>query len=73
MEQSEGTFHEAVLKICPQYFDLFDVMNDRSSLKPSLKPQIKSEELNEIIAEPLSSDDDNDFLIGNDNVIHPDN
>ena len=73
MEQSEGTCHEAVLKICPQYFDLFDVMKDCSSLKPSLKPQIKSEELKEIIAEPLRSDDDNDFLIGNDNVIHPDN
>ena len=37
MEQSEGTFHEAVLKICPHYYDLFDVMKDCSSLKPQMK------------------------------------
>ena len=67
MEQSKGTFCEAILKICPHYFDLFDVMKDCSSLKP----QINLEELNEIIVD--SSDDDNDSLIANDNVIHPDN
>ena len=69
MEQSEGTFHETILKICPHYFDLFDVMKDHCSLKP----QIDSEELNEIIAKPLSSNDDDNSLIGNDNVIHPNN
>ena len=69
MEQSEGTFHEAVLKICPHYFDLFDVKKDCSSSKH----EINSEELNEIIAEPLSSDDDDDSLIGNDNVVKPHN
>ena len=69
MEQSECTFCEAVLKICHHYFDLFDAMKDWSSPKP----QINSEELNEIIAEPLSSDDDDDSLIGNENVIQPNN
>ena len=69
MEQSEGTICEAVLKFCPHYFDLFDVMKDHSSLKP----QINSEELDEIITEPLSSNDDDDSLIWNENVIQPDN
>ena len=69
MEQSEGTFHEAILKICPHYFDLFDVMKDHSSSKP----EINLDELNEIIVEPLSSDDDDNSLIANDNVIHPNN
>ena len=69
MEQSKGTFREAVLKICSHYFDLFYVMKDHSSSKP----QINVEQLNEIIAEPLSSDDDNDSLIVNDIVVHPDN
>ena len=69
MEQSEHTFHEAIIKICPHYYDLFDVMKDHSSSKP----QINSEELNETIAEPLSSNDDDNSLIGNENVIQPDN
>ena len=69
MVQSEGTFHEAILKICHHYFDLFDVMKDHSSSKP----QINLEELNEITSKHLSSDDDDDSSIGNDNVIHPDN
>ena len=69
MEQSEGIFCEAIFKICPHYYDLFDVMKDGSSSKP----QINLEELNEIIAKPLSSDDDDDSLIGNENVIQPDN
>ena len=69
MEQSKGTFHQAVLKICPHCFDVFDMMKDHSSLKPL----INSEELNEIIAKHLSSNDDDDSSIGNDNVIHPDN
>ena len=69
MEQSEGTFHDAILKICPHYFDLFDVMKDRSSLKP----QIYSEELDEIIAEPLTTDNEENSLIDNNNVIHPNN
>ena len=64
MEQSEGTFHEA-----SNYFDLFDVMKGCSSSKP----HVNSEELDEIIAKPLSSDDDDNSFIGNDNVIHPDN
>ena len=33
-EQSGGTFHDAVLKICTHYFDLFDVMKNHSSSKP---------------------------------------
>ena len=69
MEQSKGTFHEAILKICPDYYDLFDVMKDCSSFIP----QINSEELDEIVAEPLSSDDDDESLIGKENVIQPDN
>ena len=69
MEQSEGTFHIAVLKICPCYYYLFDVMKDCFSLKQ----QINLEEPIAIIAEPLSSDDDDDSLIGNENVIQPDN
>ena len=44
-------------------------MKDHSSLKP----QIDSGELIEVIAEPLSSDDDHDSLIVNDNIIYPDN
>ena len=68
MEQSEGTFHEAILKICPHYFDFFDVMKDCSSSKP----QINSEEFDEVIAEPLSCDDDDDSSIVNNNVIHLD-
>ena len=28
MEQSKGTFHEAILKNCVHYFDLFDVIKD---------------------------------------------
>ena len=43
-------------------------MKDHSSLKP----QIDSGELIEVIAEPLSSDDDHDSLIVNDNIIYPD-
>ena len=70
MEHSEGTFHEAVLKMCPHYFDLFDVMKDCSSSMP----QINSEDLDENIVEPLSSsNDDNESVIGNENVIHTDN
>ena len=69
MEQSKGPFHEAIIKICPHYYDLFDVVKDCSSLKP----QINSEDLDEIIAEPLSSDDEDDSLIGNENVIQPNN
>ena len=66
MEQSEGTFHEAVLKMYPHYFDLFDVMNDHSSSMP----QINLEDLDENIAEPLSSsDNDDESLIGNENAI----
>ena len=67
MEQSEGTFHDAVLKICPHYFDLFDVMKDHSSSKP----QIISQELNEIIVEPLTTDDEEDSSINNNNDTHP--
>ena len=44
-------------------------MKDHSSSKP----QIISEELNEIITKPLSSNDDDDSLIGNENVIQPNN
>ena len=66
MEQSEGTFHDAVLKICPHYFDLFDVMKDHSSSKP----QIISQELNEIIVEPLTTDDEEDSSINNNNDTH---
>ena len=69
MERSEGTFHDAILKICPHYFDLFDVMKDHSSLKP----QINSEELDEIIAEPLTTDNEENSLIDNNNIIHPNN
>ena len=69
MEQSEGTFHEAILKRCPHYFDLFDVMKNCSSLKP----KINLEELEETIAEPLNSNDNDNSLIGNANVIHPNN
>ena len=69
MEQSEGTFHDAVMKICPPYFDLFDGMKDHSSWMP----QINSEELDEIIAKPLSTNGDDDSLIGTENVMQPDN
>ena len=55
--------------MCPHYYDLFDVMKDHSSSMP----QMNSEDLDENIAEPLSSDDDNESLIGNENVIQPDN
>ena len=51
MEQSKGTFHDAVLKVCPHYFDLFDVMKDCSSSMP----QINLEDLDENIVEALSS------------------
>ena len=71
MEQSEGTFCDAILKICSHYFDLFDVMKDCSSFMP----QMNLKELDEIIAKPLSSgdDDDDDSLIGNENVVQPNN
>ena len=70
MEQSKGTFHEAVLKMCPHYFDLFNVMKDHSSSMP----EINLEDLDENIVEPLSSSDDNDeSVIGNENVIQTDN
>ena len=70
MEQSEGTFCEAILKMCPHYFDLFDVMKDHSSSMP----QINSEDLDENIVEPLHSSDDNDeSLIGNENAIQTNN
>ena len=70
MEQSEGTFCEAILKMCPHYFDLFDVMKDHSSSMP----QINSEDLDENIVEPLRSSDDNDeSLIGNENAIQTNN
>ena len=55
--------------INPHYFDLFDVMKDHFSSKP----QINSEELDEIIAEPLSGNDDYISLIGNEIVVQPDN
>ena len=65
MEQSEGIFHDAILKICPHNYDLFDVMKACSSLKP---------QINSIMAKPLISDDDDDnSLIGNENVIQPNN
>ena len=51
VEQSKGTFHDAVLKVCPHCFDLFDVMKDCSSSMP----QINLEDLDENIVEPLSS------------------
>ena len=63
MEQNEGTFCDVILKICPHYFDLFDVMKDCSSLKP----QINLEELNEIIVEPLTIDDEDESLIDSNN------
>ena len=70
MEQSEGTFCETVLKMCPCYFDLFDVMKDCSSSIPQINP----ENLDENIVEPLcSSDHDNKSVIGNENVIEPEN
>ena len=56
MEQSKGTFHEAVLKMCPHYFDLFDVMKNCSSSMS----QINLEDLDENIVEPLSSSDNDD-------------
>ena len=65
MEQSQGTFCEAILRMYPHYYDLFDVMKDCSSSMP----QINLEDLDENIAEPLSSNDDNESLIGNENVI----
>ena len=65
MEQSKCTFHEAVLRICPHYYDLFDVMKDHSSCMP----QINLEDLDENIVEPLSSNDDDESLIGNENVV----
>ena len=69
MEQSEGTFHDAVLKMCPHYFDLFNVMKDHSSSMP----QIILEDLDENIAEPLSSsNNDNESVIGKENVIQMD-
>ena len=36
-------------------------------------PQINSEDLDENIADPLSSDDDDESLIDNENVIQPKN
>ena len=42
-------------------------MKDHSSLKP----QINLEELDNIMAKPLSSNDDDDSLIGNENVLQP--
>jgi hypothetical protein len=33
-ETDEGTFHDAVKKKCPYYFDLLDIMSDRASSKP---------------------------------------
>ena len=69
MEQSEGTFCEAVLKICPHYYDLFNVMKDCSSSIP----QINLEDLDELIGEPLSCNGDDEFLIDNENVVQPDN
>ena len=50
------SFCEAVLKIYPHYYDLFDVIKDHSSSKP----QTNSEALNEIIAEPFSTNDNDD-------------
>ena len=65
MQQSDSTFHEAVLKMCPHYFDLFDVMKDHSSSMP----QINLEDLDENIAEASSSSDDDDkSLVGNENL-----
>ena len=69
MEQSEGTFCDVVLKICPHYFDLFDVMKDHSSSKP----EINSEELDKIIVEALTTDNEEDSLIKNNNDTHPSN
>ena len=70
MEQSEGTFCEAVLKMCPHYFDLFNVMKNHSSSMP----QINLEDLDENIVKCLSSsDDDDESVIGNENVLQMDN
>ena len=69
MEQSEGTFCEAVLKICPHCYDLFNVLKDCSSSIP----QINLEDLDELIGEPLSCNGDDEFLIDNENVVQPDN
>ena len=69
MEQSKGTFHDAFLKISPHYFDLFDVVNDQSSSNP----QINSEELNKIIADPLTIDSEEDSLFVENNDSHRSN
>ena len=53
----------------PHYFDLFDVMQDHSSSKP----EINLEELDEIIAEHLTTDSEEDSLIDNNNDTHPSN
>ena len=70
MEKSEGIFHEAVLKMYPYFFDLFDVIKDHSSCMP----QINLKDLDENIVEPVSSsNNDNEYVIGNENVIQMDN
>ena len=69
MEQSDHTFSDAVLKICLHYFDSFVVMKDC----PSSKSQINLEQLDQIIVEPITMDDEEDLSSDNNNDSHPNN
>lgn len=53
IKQNEGekTFADAVMKICPYYYDLFDVMADRASAKPKATNYDTDDELDAEIKE----------------------
>eukprot|EP00977_Amphora_coffeiformis_P023604 scaffold13773_cov76-Amphora_coffeaeformis.AAC.1 len=55
-KEGEGTIKDAVLKICPYYYDLLPIMSERASAKP----KATSEALDD------SSDDELSFLHGKD-------
>ena len=51
----DGTFTDAVEKICPYYFDLFDIMSDRAAAKPKALSDEMSDDDNEVPDDLLGS------------------
>lgn len=58
-EQDNGTFEEACRKKCPYYFDLFDIMAERSSIRPIMT----SDDMDDDVEEEEQEEEEGDELV----------